>query len=153
MHLHIKPAPFGTEAIDLGLELTARRVEIRAQAELSSLLQKLEDWMRVYGYATKEIFSVSLALDEAVTNAVRHGNRSDPSKLVQVCYLVSATEVWLEVQDQGPGFDPSQVPDPIVEAYLDRPGGRGLFLMRAYMDSVSYNPRGNRVTLGKRRTP
>jgi serine/threonine-protein kinase RsbW len=60
--------------------------------------------------------------------------------------------VVLEVEDQGQGFDPDQVPDPRREPYMDRPGGRGLFLMRTYMTWVSFNREGNRVTFSRRRS-
>jgi serine/threonine-protein kinase RsbW len=66
--------------------------------------------------------------------------------------LLSATEVLLEVEDQGHGFDPTQVPDPLVEPYLDRPSGRGLFLIRTYMTWVSFNQEGNRVTFCRQRS-
>jgi serine/threonine-protein kinase RsbW len=112
----------------------------------------LEAWMRILGYANKDIFAVRLAFNEAVINAFRHGNRSDPGKRIHVRYLVTAAEILLQVEDQGPGFDPNQVPDPLSEPFLDRPCGRGLFLMRSYMTWVSFNREGNRVTLCRQRS-
>jgi serine/threonine-protein kinase RsbW len=94
---------------------------------------------------------VRLGLEEALVNAVRHGNRGDPRKRVRVRYRVAPQEVWAEVEDEGPGFDPGAVPDPTGPERLERPGGRGLLLMRHYLSSVSYNERGNAVTLRKRR--
>ena len=152
MPSYIRPAPLRTEMPDPILEKNARRTQIRTRTEAGPLFQRLEHWMRALGFPVKDIFAVHLALEEAFTNALRHGHRGDPSKVVQIRYFVTAAEVWLEVEDQGRGFDPAGVPDPLHEANLDRPSGRGLFLMRAYMDAVSFNPTGNRVTLSKRRT-
>jgi serine/threonine-protein kinase RsbW len=98
------------------------------------------------------MFAVRLALHEAATNAFRHGNRRDRRKCIHVCYLLTATEVVFQVEDMGRGFDPEQIPNSISEAYLDRPGGRGLFLMRAYMTRVGFHPEGNRVTLFRQRS-
>jgi serine/threonine-protein kinase RsbW len=91
-------------------------------------------------------------LQEAVSNAFRHGNRGDRGKNIDLRYAVSAAEVLLEVEDQGAGFDPDQVPNPLAEENLYRLGGRGLFFMRAYMTWVSFNREGNRVTLSKQRS-
>src|SRR5947209_2080167 len=92
------------EPVDLGLEPDVCRVRLRSLAEVGPLLEKLEGLMTVLGYARKDIFAVVLALHEAAVNAVRHGNRADPTKQVRVSYLVRPTEVILEVEDQGLGF-------------------------------------------------
>jgi serine/threonine-protein kinase RsbW len=152
MHWYIKKPNSQPAEIDLHLEEQARRVQIYSPSETGPVLEKLENWMRFLGYSRKDIFAVTLALTEAMANAFRHGNRHDPKKFIRVSYLVSHIEVLLEVQDQGPGFDPEQVPDPLAKEFLDRPAGRGLFLMRAYMSWVAFNAQGNRVTLCRRRT-
>jgi anti-sigma regulatory factor (Ser/Thr protein kinase) len=69
-----------------------------------------------------------------------------------VCYRVGAESVVAQVEDRGPGFDPGQVPDPLDPANLERPGGRGLLLMRAYLHGVWHNDRGNCVCLCRHRT-
>jgi serine/threonine-protein kinase RsbW len=138
--------------VDLRLESDVCFVRVRSRAELGPVFEKLEAWMRVLGYPRKDIFAVTLALQEAAANAFRHGNRGDPAKQVQVCYLVRPSEVALEVQDEGRGFDPNLVPDPLADENLGRPCGRGLFLMRAYMDLVCFNRAGNRVTMCRLRT-
>jgi serine/threonine-protein kinase RsbW len=143
---------FGVTVVKLALEEGAHCSWVHSPAELHAVRGQVEGRMRVLGYAGKDIFAVLLALEEAVVNAFRHGNRRDPAKRIGICYLVTASEVVLEVEDQGPGFDPCQVPDPLTEGNLDRPGGRGLFLMRAYMTWVSYNRAGNRVILARQRS-
>ena len=106
--------------------------------------------MRVLGYTGKDIFAVRLALGEAVLNAFRHGNCGDPAKVVRVRWLITPAEAVFEVEDEGSGFDPELVPDPIAGDNHKRISGRGLYLMRIYMSGVTYNQRGNCVTLFRR---
>ena len=81
------------------------------------------------------------------------GHRGDGRKSVRVTYQVGPWQVLAEVEDQGPGFDPSRVPDPTAPENLDKPCGRGLFLMRHYMTWVYHSSRGNCVTLCRSRSP
>jgi serine/threonine-protein kinase RsbW len=152
MYSYEKRHHFGKRTADLALVVEAERAEVHTPAELRPLFDRLEDRMRVLGYPCKDIFAVLLAVQEAADNAFHHGNRSDTDKSIQLFFLVTALEVLVEVQDEGPGFDPEQVPDPLAEENLDRPHGRGLFLMRAYMTWVSFNRQGNRVTLARQRS-
>jgi serine/threonine-protein kinase RsbW len=152
MYWYAKGVQLQAVGPDLSLEEKVERVQVRAFSDIRPLLEKLEDRMRLLGYASPDIFAVRLAATEALVNAIRHGNRSDPSKQVRVNYLVSRMEALVEVQDQGQGFDLEGVPDPLAEKSLDRPGGRGLFLMRVYTSWLCFNERGNRVTLCKLRT-
>ncbi len=124
----------------------------RSTQEVPELLRPLEQAMAEAGYGEKDIFAVRLALEEALVNAVKHGHKHDPRKRATFRYEVTAERVVLEVEDEGPGFDPGRVPDPLAEENREKPSGRGLFLMRAYMTSVTYNDRGNRVTLCKHRS-
>jgi serine/threonine-protein kinase RsbW len=152
MHYYGKETREHAAMIDLGTNQSARRVALRSLAELRPLWESFESWMRVLGYSGKDIFAMRLALGEAVINAFRHGNQGDPAKAVRVSYLVSPGEVAAEVEDDGPGFDPEQVPDPLIDANMHRFHGRGLFLMRVYMSGVSFNRQGNRVTLWRQRS-
>jgi serine/threonine-protein kinase RsbW len=152
MHCGENNPGFRPETVDLGLEPDVCRVRGRSLAELRPLLSHLTGRMTVLGYPRKDVFAVTLALHEAVVNAVRHGNRGDPTKHVRVSYLVRPAEVVLEVEDEGRGFDPSLVADPLADENVSRPSGRGLFLMRVYMSWVSFNPAGNRVALCRLRT-
>jgi serine/threonine-protein kinase RsbW len=108
--------------------------------------------MAEQGHAKKDIFGMRLALEEAIVNAIRHGNRDDPAKSVQVTFDVDPDGALAEVEDEGSGYDPARVPDPTAPENLERPGGRGLWLMRAYTTWVRHNQRGNRVTLYKCRS-
>ncbi len=113
------------------------------------LLDRLGD----YGWPPDDIFAIHLAVEEALVNAVVHGNKLDPGKTVGVDYLVSATLMRIEIADQGEGFDPQNVPDCTLAERLDRPGGRGVMLMRSFMTRIEYNAKGNSVLLEKRRDP
>lgn len=88
-----------------------------------------------------------VGLTEALSNAMIYGNGRDPSKRVRVEVLLRSDCLTARVTDQGPGFDPSCVPDPTTAPHLHRVGGRGLFLMRELMDEVRFNEQGNSVTL------
>ena len=88
-----------------------------------------------------------VGLTEALANAMLYGNAHDPSKPVLVEVTIEDGRLLARITDQGPGFDPTSVPDPTEEANLSRPCGRGLFLMRELMDEVWFNDRGNQVTL------
>jgi len=99
------------------------------------------------GFGKEDVFAVHLALQEAFINAVRHGNQMDPDKEVKIEYLVDSEKFEISVTDEGDGFNPEAVPDPRCEENLYKPNGRGLLLMRAYMDAVEYNEKGNGVRM------
>jgi serine/threonine-protein kinase RsbW len=128
-----------------------QRVALRRPAEVEAVLDALVEQLRAAGYSRKEQFGVRLALEEAVVNAIKHGHHGDPSKQVSVRYRVAADRVTVEVEDEGPGFRPEAVPDPLAPENCERDCGRGLLLMRSYMTSVRYNERGTCVTLCKSR--
>jgi serine/threonine-protein kinase RsbW len=138
--------------IDPGARESMRRIVLQSLAELRPVADKVEDWMRVLGFSRKDFFAVRLALEEAVVNAFRHGTRGEPGKAVRVSYVVTPDDVFVEVEDDGPGFDPGLAPDPLAVGNVERVTGRGLFLMRAYMTGVSFNAQGNRVALWRRRS-
>ena len=99
------------------------------------------------GLSEKTIFASKLALEEAMTNAIRHGNKGDPARKVHVQYSVSPRRVVVVITDEGDGFNPADVPDPTAEDRLDIPSGRGIMLMRHYMSSVEFNDQGNQIKL------
>jgi serine/threonine-protein kinase RsbW len=152
MHLYSKNGADDGLVMDLGLCREVRRVRIHSLGELCPLVELFEDWMRLQGYPRKDIFAVTLALVEVTTNAVRHGNRGDARKQVRITYLMKPDEVLMEVEDEGEGFDPAYVANPLEGGNVGRPFGRGLFLTRAYTSWMTFNSRGNRVTLCRRRS-
>jgi serine/threonine-protein kinase RsbW len=118
----------------------------RVQDEILSELDR-QHW------APHDLFSVHLALEEALANAIKHGNHSDCGKSVCVRCRLWPDRVRIEVADEGPGFSLSSIPDPTSPTYLHAPSGRGIMLMRSFMTRVEYNDRGNQVILEKRRSP
>jgi len=120
-------------------------------AEGSKVLQEIVETIQSYEYKREAVFAVRLALDEALVNAVKHGNQGDPEKSVQIDFTIDEDRIVIEVEDRGPGFVPDALPDPTAEENIGRPNGRGVMLMRAYMTEVDFNDRGNRVILIKRR--
>ena len=115
------------------------------QAFLQDLLQRLD----ALGWPQRDVFGVHMALEESLTNAVRHGNELDESKQVKVECKLSAQRFWVRIEDEGQGFCPDTVPDPTAPENLEAPGGRGLMLMQAYMTHVEYNELGNCVIMEK----
>lgn len=103
------------------------------------------------GYCEKEIFAIRLALEEALVNAIKHGHKGDPNKEVQLRYHLTSECLLAQIEDQGPGFNPEDVPDPIAAENLERSSGRGLLLMQKYMTWVRYNETGNCVTMCRQR--
>jgi serine/threonine-protein kinase RsbW len=101
------------------------------------------------GWQEKDLFGIHMALEESISNAIRHGNKEDPAKQVEVECRVSPTRFWAQITDEGAGFRPSEVPDCCAPDRLEVAGGRGLALILAYMTRVQYNARGNRLTLEK----
>ena len=99
------------------------------------------------GYDKSSAFAVRLAFEEALTNAVHHGNRDDPSRTITVQCRIGERETVIDVHDEGEGFDPRTVPDPTATENLEIPSGRGLMLMRSFMSEVTIHPPGNRVTM------
>ncbi len=105
-------------------------------------------------FGKDDIFAVHLALEEAFTNAVKHGNKMDPNKEVKIEYSVTDEKIDVCISDQGQGFAPDKIADPRYGQNLYKTGGRGLFLIRSYMDTVEFNGRGNCVRMVKfRRKP
>ena len=126
--------------------------DIRITGGLKPVQQLAEQILRAameMGCGSRDALHTHLALEEALANAVKHGNKYDSKKTVHVKYEVDAEGMVATIQDEGEGFDQSAIPDPTDEENLDRPNGRGVFLMDQFMDSVDYNDIGNRVTLRK----
>jgi len=97
------------------------------------------------GYCEEATFAVKLALEEALTNALKHGNKNDRSKTITIRYAINQERAAISVRDEGNGFTPEKVPDPTAPERLAVPSGRGIMLMRAYMDEVCYRDHGREV--------
>jgi serine/threonine-protein kinase RsbW len=96
---------------------------------------------------------IDIAVREAVANAIKHGNEQDPHKQVEVDLSLDEETLTIQVQDEGHGFDPSRIDDPLAPENLLKPTGRGIFYMKSFMDAIEYGARpggGTVVTLRKR---
>ena len=96
---------------------------------------------------------IDVAVREAVANAIKHGNLEDPTKQVRVDLTIEGDTLVIRVQDEGRGFDPTHLEDPLAPENLLKPNGRGIFYMKSFMDDVQYGVRaggGTVVTLRKR---
>jgi len=103
------------------------------------------------GFNEDAVFGIHLALEEAFTNALIHGNNSNPDKKIDVEFLITPEKLDVSITDEGQGFVPGDVPDPRCNGNLYKCSGRGVLLIKAYMDVVEYNNRGNCVHLVKYR--
>jgi serine/threonine-protein kinase RsbW len=128
------------------LVLSARR-----RGEFDDVGDRITRALGRCGFDSQARFAILTALEEALSNAVLHGNGDDPAKALTVEYSADPSAVAIVVEDEGVGFDPASVPDPTRPENVDIPSGRGIMLMRAYMTEVEFDPPGNRVR--KKKTP
>ena len=113
----------------------------------------LDDCLRQLELDEDAMHWIELAVREAVANAIKHGNRQDPEKRVDVDLAIEGDAVVIRVEDQGTGFDPGAVHDPLAPENRFKRDGRGIFYMKKFMDSIEYGfrPEGGTVlTLRKR---
>jgi serine/threonine-protein kinase RsbW len=101
------------------------------------------------GLNEEQLATLLLAVTEATTNAIIHANKCDKSKLVTVDVNVQDSKLIIKVIDQGTGFDPTQIPDPTQPENILKDSGRGMYLMKVYMDDLKYNvtPEGTETIL------
>lgn len=112
------------------------------------LLARLQE----FGWNGRDAFGIRMAMEEAILNAIVHGNQRDPQKLVHVFVRLTSNRFYAKITDEGDGFDPHQVPDPTLDENLYRECGRGVMLIRKFVDSAQYNTKGNSVELKKTKT-
>lgn len=138
----LKIQPYLTERIQF---VIPSRVEY-----LDGILNHLTERLVKLRVVEPESIDVVVALDEAIVNAIKHGNGYDPGKRVTIVAEITSGEARFEVADEGAGFSVQDVPDPCAPENLLRTSGRGILLIRSIMDEVSYNDRGNAITMVKR---
>jgi serine/threonine-protein kinase RsbW len=117
---------------------------------MNGVLEYLQERVSKLGLISPERSNLFIALDEAFVNAVKHGNKNDPKKLLKITAELSPNEACFTVEDEGEGFDINEIPDPCDPANLFRTSGRGVLLIYNIMDEVEYNAQGNRVKMVKR---
>jgi serine/threonine-protein kinase RsbW len=118
-------------------------------ASVQGVIDQISGLLASHPAPPREVMGIQLAMEEALVNAVKHGNQLDPSLTVRVSYRLLPDRFDVAIRDEGPGFDEADVPDPTAPENLDRPCGRGLLLMRHYMTSVRFVGRGNVVRMSR----
>ncbi len=113
--------------------------------------RRILEAVQAHRFDDAAIFAIQLALEEALTNAVKHGNCCDPCKEVTVRFAVDDHRAVIIVRDEGAGFEPARIPDPTQPDRLPLPNGRGIMLLRAYMDEIEYRDCGRELYMVKRR--
>ncbi len=139
-----------------GLSRLREKIDLELPSDLTlmnAVLEYLLDRVAKLGLIEVEQSNLFVALDEAFVNAVKHGNRHDPEKLLRVTAELSAREAIFTVEDEGDGFDVREIPDPCDPANLFKSSGRGVLLIYNIMDEVEYSERGNKLKMVARPKP
>lgn len=125
-----------------------KRLKIESKmSNLRIIENAIDEITNTIGINQDNYGKILVASLEAVNNAITHGNKSDPQKLVDVEIVVEKNEFRVTVTDEGPGFNPSLIPDPTAPENIEELSGRGVFLMTKLADSIKFNEKGNGVTM------
>ena len=119
-------------------EQTTRLVLTSHIEAVADAAAAVNDFCKSCGLDEQAAFGVDMAVREAVTNAVVHGNQEDETKSVEIVFGCAENALEIEIKDQGHGFDPAKVPDPTEPENILKTSGRGIFLMRTFMDEVDW---------------
>lgn len=111
---------------------------------------RILDEVMKYKYNSDSLFAIKLSLEEAMVNAIKHGNKLDERKRVFIEALVGPSQTEVIVEDEGPGFNRCVVPDPTAPENLEKCSGRGILLIEAYMSSAAWSNNGRRLHMIKR---
>lgn len=133
-----------TKSLEVNLESTLDSVDVAEEMVKNFAVEA--------GYPEDEVHQIGMAIRESVINAVVHGNCYSSQKKVSLAMEAKDEQLTIRVQDQGAGFDVDEVPDPLADENLLRKSGRGLFLIRAFMDGVEMrrlSPEGMEVVMTK----
>ena len=118
---------------------------------LDPLISRLVETLGNFGCLDDTCTDIELALREALANAILHGNGGNPRQRVALdCFRQKDHSILLVIRDQGQGFDPAGVADPCAPENIYRVGGRGIFLMRHFMDEVSFRRKGSEIRMRKK---
>ncbi len=134
--------------------MNATRVSFNLESTLASVSkaeQAAAEFAAKFGFEADDCGRIAMAVREATINAVLHGNRCDPAKRVAVSFDSTAGTLTVAVRDEGQGLDPATLPDPLAPENLLKPSGRGIFLIRTFMDELRFQstPSGTEVIMIK----
>jgi serine/threonine-protein kinase RsbW len=131
------------EPCESTIELT-----INSSFKFTELVASVTDNItQIVGFGQEDAHWISLSVRESVINAIKHGNKLDYAKQVDVTFVIGEENIAIYVRDYGEGFDPDKIPNPLDPTNLLNPSGRGIFYMRTFMDEVifSSHPQGGTV--------
>ncbi len=133
--------------------MVSKSIEIKSHAsEMEQVCREILAAAASSSFSEEDVFSIHLALEEAFINAVKHGNKNDLNKKISIDYIISDDKFEITVSDEGEGFEPDVVPDPRIDENLCKSSGRGLLLIRSYMDKVEHSEKGNAILMVKNKT-
>jgi len=125
-----------------------KRLKIESRiANLRIIENAIDEITGIVGVKQDDYGKIMVAALEAVNNAIIHGNKSDPGKLVDVEIDFKDNDITITVTDEGSGFRPEKIPDPTLPENIEELSGRGVFLMSKLADSIKFNEKGNSVTM------
>src|SRR5689334_12903207 len=123
-------------------------VELSSQPESLTTVERIIDEVRSKYKVSEDVFgNMLVAVTEAVTNAIYHGNKADPKKKIPVSYLLNNHNLSFTITDESPGFDYYNLPAPTAPENLEKECGRGIFLMRHLTDQLIFSENGRVVEL------
>lgn len=130
------------------LEAMEQKLSFPSKAENLNLVEKLIDDVCEKNSVNEDYYgNILIAITEAVNNAIHHGNKSNPDKKVNVSYTSTPEKLLFTIQDEGPGFDYENLPDPTDPQNIEKPHGRGVFLMRNLSDEIEFSDGGSTVVM------
>ena len=131
-------------------QAVSESIKIRSNAKhLKKVSTRIVDLLMKRNVDKNHIFDIRLSIEEAVLNAIEHGNKGDESQTVNISFVIDDQRIEITVEDQGNGFSHIGLPDPTVDGNILRSHGRGVYLIHKLMDKIQYNDKGNRVKLIK----
>jgi len=129
-------------------ELMYKKIRIESQvANLTIVENAIDEATSTIGISQDNYGKILVSAMEAVNNAIVHGNKSNPEKVVDIEISYNENELNIQVTDEGPGFRPDLVPDPTAPENIEELNGRGIYLMSHLADKIEYNPKGNSVKM------
>ncbi|MEE2826071.1 MAG: ATP-binding protein [Planctomycetota bacterium] len=113
----------------------------------AELIGSVIEQLKKHDWGEKKVFAIHLALEEAMMNAIKHGNQGDESKSIATQFELTASRFCARITDEGSGFKISEVPDPTKEENLELPSGRGLAMIQNYIDEFHYSEQSNSLMM------
>jgi serine/threonine-protein kinase RsbW len=135
-----------------GNQMKAELVIYSRRDEVTAFLRRLLKMLMAHDFPASDMVAIQLAVEEALLNAIRHGNQMDVRKRVHVTFAMGPRDFRIRIKDEGRGFDAELTSDLQIWQEPSRAGRRGLWLMRQYMPDVQFSGKGNVVTLSRRRS-